>query len=685
MFIGTQYYRPPFPEKKFWNDDFKLIRDTGLNVVQLWACWAWIEPTHGVFKFDDYDELINIADKNNLKVVISTIAEIHPFWIHRIVPDSYMINNMGGKVVSSLRAECNVGLTPGGCFDNPKVLDLMGRFLRTIAERYSNTTNLLAWDCWNENRWHVQADGYVCYCQYTLEKFRNWLKDKYGDLDGLCTAWKRRYDSWDDVLPGKLSGRPYTEMIEFQKFLTWRAGRHMRFRYEQIKPFNKNRIISAHCATPSTMSRGWGNEQTLSRGNDWDHADQLDGYGCSHFPVWGNMDLEVVGTRLESVRSAVGNKIFWVSELQGGAACHGFTALKPVLSENQQSWIWTGISRGAKGIIFWCWRDEVFGGESSGFGIIGHDGYAKQRLAAMNETCKFLDSHKKLVDDYVPDAPKIGIVFEPDTFYLDWAEHGKSDNSCLSLLGYLTTLEKLRIPYRVIETNHFKINSSIKLLIFPWPLVINDKIEQQIVDFVNSGGTVVVEGEPGAFTSIGFYNYPGSVDRGLMTKLGLKNIGRRINKLKNLTIKFSSKESFKLIPSEWFTPIKTSDGKVLAAGKEKDNIVVEKPFGKGKVFAIGMFLGKKYYEKPYPEFEKFVQKIADLSTALPDIKVVTKAKNNSIYWRTGMSGKDRMLFIVSTGKLATAVVKFGNKNLSITIKPNSWNVYKLNNKLEQLK
>ena len=137
MILAAQYYRPPFPEKKHWKDDLSWMRDSGLNALQLWACWGWIEPEPGIFEFDDYDELVFEAKKRGLGVIISTIAEIHPFWIHRVIPDSYMIDHMGNRVISSLRGECNVGLTPGGCTDNPKVQELMANFLKTIAKRYA--------------------------------------------------------------------------------------------------------------------------------------------------------------------------------------------------------------------------------------------------------------------------------------------------------------------------------------------------------------------------------------------------------------------------------------------------------------------------------------------------------------------------------------------------------------------
>ena len=67
MFLATQYYRPPFPPKRCWTDDLSAIRDAGLSTVQLWCIWGWIQSEPGVFNYDDYDELVTLADKRGLK------------------------------------------------------------------------------------------------------------------------------------------------------------------------------------------------------------------------------------------------------------------------------------------------------------------------------------------------------------------------------------------------------------------------------------------------------------------------------------------------------------------------------------------------------------------------------------------------------------------------------------------
>ncbi len=96
-FLGTQYYRPPFPNSKLWRADLEKMAETGLDVVQLWVCWGWVEPRPGEFRFDDYDELCSLAADAGLGVVLSTIAEIQPFWIPREIPGATMIDSFGGR------------------------------------------------------------------------------------------------------------------------------------------------------------------------------------------------------------------------------------------------------------------------------------------------------------------------------------------------------------------------------------------------------------------------------------------------------------------------------------------------------------------------------------------------------------------------------------------------------------
>jgi len=643
--LGTQYYRPPFPESKYWEDDFARIRDSGLNTVQLWVLWGWVEPKPGEFCFEDYDRLVELADKNGLGVVLSSIAEIQPYWIHREVPGSEMVDHMGHKVISSNRAECHFGITPGGCTDHPGVWERMARFLTELVTRYRGAANLRGWDAWNELRWNVHADGFVCYCAHTLTAFRGWLDEKYGGLEGLNKAWKRRYGSFEDVMPGKAVSRPYTEMMAFEHFITARANRHAQARYELMKSLDAARPVTVHGAGPCVLKAGSLEffDQAINRGNDWDYADALDGVGCSSFPTWGKRDDADFAIRMEFVRSAARGKRMWLSELQGGRASIGFDISAPVDAVSQQRWVWNGLACGADTILFWCWRDEVFGKESSGFGLAGDDGNADERLAAMKITGGLLDAQAELLDAYEPAEPEVGVFFSPQSYYLVWAQEGTALRCMDALKGYARALARKSIPFRIVEEAHLDSLKGLKILFMPRVLVTDDATEKALADFVQGGGTIVAESETGAFNSAGLYRYP--ADRFTARLTGACEVGRRHLAADTVDAKFAG-EHLRLGVVQWLTPWRAGEGTVLAEGAD-GALLLEAPAGAGRVILGASYFGNAYLTHWTADFERFVEFACRGAGWEPAVEVRTPVPNKDhfCYVKHGESGGKKVVFV----------------------------------------
>jgi len=651
MLLATQYYRAPFPNRHFWADDLSLMRDSGLHAVQLWCVWGWIEAAEGTFNYDDYDELVGLADERGLKVVLSTIAAIHPFWIHRAVPDSEMIDHTGRKVISSCRTECNSGLTPGGCLDHPGIRERMGRFLTDIATHYRGASNIIGWDCWNETRWCVQAGGHVCYCPHTLEAFREWLSRRHGGLRGLCKAWQRRYGSWEDVLPANSPTRPYTGTVEFLRFLAHRAAEHAKFRYDAIRTGDPKRFISAHASAPAIHDAGGHWEQAMCRGSDWDLADRLDGLGCSHFPFWdggyGDIGLRV---RTECTRSACRGKPMWVSELQGAMARRGFNADKPVDAASQQRWIAHAMSRNAKAAIFWCWRDEVFGLEAGGFGISGWDGLAGERLAELKRTRRFLDEAGKLIDDYRMDSPQVGVLFVPDNYMLNWAETGDIQKASGGVNGYAEALERLRIPYQFVEARRPDEMKGLRVLLMPWCPVLPDETRKAILAFVRAGGRVVFEAETDSFDELGFFRY--GDERPLLKALGLVSLGRRrVDDGETIPVDLAGDQT-SLVPEGFITAFRAPrTAEVLATDEQDRPLVLRRKLGKGAAYAAGCFFGRSYHRERNEGLERLISHVCDDAGVQPafDVSCGDEASDEETIWRSGRAAGKRMLWIINNG------------------------------------
>ncbi len=665
MFIGAQYFRPPFPEATYWADDLARMRDVGFTGLQLWMFWSWVEHKPGEYDFGAHDELMALAEKNGLEVVLSVQGELQPAWIHRLVPGSEMIDHMGRTVISTNRTECNFGITPGGCFDHPDVRDRMRDYFVAAAKHYANAANLHAWDCWNEQRWNVHSDGYVCYCPRTLAEFRRWLNGRHAGLEGLNRAWKRRYASWDDVFPGKLPGRPWTESVEFSRFISGRADKHAADLYSWLREGDPDHAIVAHNGGPSWQMGGTNTDQPQCRGNDWNVADSLDGFGLSAFPYWGWASPDADhSVRLESMRSAAGTKPFWASELQGGAAATGFRAFMPVDGPTQSRWVWHGIGRGAKATIFWCWRDEVFGSESGGFGIVGNDGLRHERLENLGVVCAALKEHNDLLDAYRPDAPQAGVLLEPTANFLQFAQQGSSPDVIGGANGYLTALARAHAPFTLVDAGHLDVVEDLKLVIAPTPFALRPSAAECLERFVRRGGTLLVEGELDAWNDLGFYRYPGTDDRAFAASLGVREVGRRELPAKPITVKLG-KRSFKLTPTGWITPYakpeKKGGAKVIAASPEKLPLGLVRTVGEGRVIALGGFFGRAYAEGNSPDFEAFVAALAREAGVKPAFTVKGKGE---VTWQSGVSGGTRLVFIMNNAPKQTVQLTGGAESLA---------------------
>lgn len=653
--LGVQYYRPPFPNPRYWEGDMAQIADSGLNTIQLWVVWAWVEPEPGKFRFDDYDRIVELADAHGLSVVLSTIAAIHPYWIHRVVPGSEMVDNFGHKVVSSNRGECHFGLTPGGCIDHPGVWERMQGFFSATVGQYQGASNLAGWDAWNELRWNVQADGLVCYCPHTMVRFREWLEHKYGGLDGLNESWQRRYASWEDVLPGKSPNRPYTELMAFQDFISWRSVMHARARYDHIKGLDLDRVVTVHGGQPTVLhgSDSYPNATALHRGNDWSFADHIDGIGCSSFPLWGSREMDRADffARIDFLTSAANGKRVWLSELQGGRSNIGFSVATSVDAASQQRWVWSGLSSGADTVLFWCWRDEVFGRETTGFGLAGNDGLAAERLQAMKHTGRVLDEYGQILESYRPASAEVGIYFSPHAYYLHWSQEGTARTPLDGIRGYARAMVRTNVPYLIVEENHLERLQGIKILFLPRAIVLDEPVARALEAFVRGGGILVCESEFGAFGSNGLYRYP--EDRHFARLTGVREIGRRRLETETIPVRFQDIE-YLLPAAQWITPV---------ACPEEDTAGGESPtalsssgqarLGEGRILFCGSYLGDAYLKASLAgraqaeAFERFLSAlIRDAAVGLPVRVIAPRASGASfVHVRVGKSGQGMATFV----------------------------------------
>lgn len=645
MLISTQYYRAPFPERHRWQDDFRRIAESGVDAVQLWVIWSWVEARPGEYRFEDYDELIALAEQAGLRVILSVIAEIHPLWLRREEPGSELIDWDDRPARSGERGEVHFGLTPGSCFDHPGVAQRQLQFIRTVAERYHQAPALWGWDVWNENRWNSGAVAPLCFCGHTLGRYRSWLEERYGDLDSLNRAWKRRYARWDEIDGPRLKGQPYTTPMAWMDFITWRSCEHGRLRAETVRAVDPVHPISLHGSDASAMHMEAPNAWALDRGNDWLFAPHVDAMGISNFPLYSayaaHEECLRLSTRLLAASSAsrqCGSGKLWLSELQGGAFSHTVDDRPHIPAANQQRWLWQAFGYGVEMTNFWCWRDEVFGVESGAHGLAGNEPEAAERLAALRKRRDICQRHRDLLDGYTPEFDRIGVLHSPDSYYHSFAASGSSALAREACEGAMHALLRAGYAPQVLKVHHLDQHlAGIDVLILPGVSVLSDAEAQRILAWVADGGQLWCEAECGAYSPEGFFREPS--ERFLTQALGTREGSRTASEAHQLD------DTGLVLPAcrwqQMITPAATST--TVASGNDEGAALIATPHGRGQVWQSASFTSRAFLRNG-GDLPAIFQKTI-LHQAQPLLVPCQQDQAHQLTAISGSSGDQRLLVV----------------------------------------
>ena len=167
MRIGADYY-PEHWEKERWKTDAEMMVKANIKVIRIGEfAWSLYEPEEGKYEFDWMDEALDFFGKYGIKVVMCTPSATPPKW---------MIDNdiHGNPKLFGTRKHY--------CFNSETYREKTKKLNTLIAKRYAKHPAIEAWQVDNELGW---SNTTRCYCKSCENRFRNWLKEKYGTIDNL--------------------------------------------------------------------------------------------------------------------------------------------------------------------------------------------------------------------------------------------------------------------------------------------------------------------------------------------------------------------------------------------------------------------------------------------------------------------------------------------------------------------
>jgi beta-galactosidase len=590
---GAVYFRKSNPPTDDWPRDYRTAAEDGMNVFRHWVMWSAVEVAPGVFDWADYDRQLDLAAEAGMKTVLAEMITAAPEWAFRALPHARLEAADGSKAASQMSPSCAVGGFPGLCLDDDDARQRAGQFLRELVLRYRSHPGLGGYDLWNECNYPAA----YCYCPATAEKFRAWLRARYGDLSALGRAWHRySYADWLDVQPPRQRG-PYPDVLDWLQFRIENAHARLRWRVELIRALDPDHLIAAHglAHTLSNMAE--------SGTDEWRAAAEVEAYGFTWvasrrgnepWKQWHAVDLVRAGSR---------GKPFWHAEAQAGPLWMqpqvvGRPREDGRIAEPADVRLWNMVSfaGGATGYLYPRWRPLLDGPLFGAFGAYAMDGSRTDRSEMVSRIATWATASAQ-ADLWAarPLRGEVGILVVPESQLFCFAQQGSTELYAQSARGaYQGFFEGDAQPDWV----HPDDLDGYDLVYLPFPVMLPAATAARLRTWVEAGGTLISEGCPG------YFGEGGRVDV-VQPGLGLDRLfGAREryveftpDLLDGLTVRLGERD----VPGGAFMQAyQPDDGEPVGWYADGQIAAVDAGRGRGRARLVGTFPGLGHFRHPGP-------------------------------------------------------------------------------------
>ena len=488
-------YNPEQWPREVWDEDVRLMREAGVNRVSVGIfSWAKLEPEEGRFEFDWFDELLDLLHAGGIEVCLATPTASPPPWFAAAYPEALPVDAEGRRLTHGSRQ----GFDPSSDVYLAKAL----RIAEQVARRYHDHPAVKLWHVHNEYGCHNARS----HSPAATAKFRAWLRERYGDLDGLNAAWgtafwSQAYSSWDQIftpLPTPTIPNP-AHVLDFKRFSSWQlvqlyeAEVRLLRSIDPDKPMTTNFMTGAH---PDI--------------DLWEFAEAVDVVSNDHY-LEGPEPHISLGFAADFSRSLGGGAPWILMEHSTSAVnWQGRNRAKAPREMLRNSM--AHLARGADAVMFFQWRASKQGAEKWHSGMVPHAGTDSKIWREVCELGARLGELADLEGSRVhADA---AILWDYQNL---WAqEHEAKPTSELDVMQirneYYGALWRAGITADVAHPEGDL--SGYRLVIVPAVYLMSEAAAQNLKDFVRGGGTVLVtpySGIADETDTVYLGGYPGAI------------------------------------------------------------------------------------------------------------------------------------------------------------------------------
>jgi len=473
---GCAYY-PEYWGRERFETDARLMQEAGLNLARIGEfAWCRMEPREGEYTLDWLHECADVLSRHGVHVLMCTPTATPPAWLTFGYRDACLVRNNGVRVRHGSRRHY--------CPTSPTFREFSRRITTKLAQEMSRHANVIAWQLDNE----FGPEVTWCYCPNCQERFRDWLKARYGTLDELNRRWgtgfwSMDYSDWSQVeLSQGTEG--YFNYYPSRNLDSSRFGSDMmiEFAMEQME------IIRRHHPSARITTNGMG--PIFPPLDYYKLFDRLDVASDDLYFDTQTMDGDVLAMNV--FRSIKPGRRYWITETGSGALDNN----RPPHPDQFRAWAWSSLAHGGEAHVVFRWRTCLSGQEQELQGMLEHSGYPGKRYEAVKRCfLELREGQEELENLPLPEVP-VAIVQDYDTI---WGYAASAMGPHVDYLGLIGRFHKMLYDRNVLVdvVPPGRQLSPYKILILPSTLMISDALGGRLTDFVRKGGVLLAMGQVG--------------------------------------------------------------------------------------------------------------------------------------------------------------------------------------------
>ena len=585
FWFGCVYY-PEHWDENILQTDPRRMHEAGFNVVRMAEfAWTGMEPQEGIFDFSLFNKAIERLGKEGISTILCTPTATPPRWLTMKHPEILRVNSDGVTLEHGSRQHC--------CHSNPILRQYSRSITKAMAEFFAGNPYVVGWQTDNEFHCHFSE----CHCESCQTGFREFLKDKYGDIDKLnntwgTTFWSQNYGSFDEIItprPGKPTYLNPAHLLDYYRYLSYAVTM---FQHDQIEILRKiqSKWFVLHNGLFSHIDyRGL-------------FTQDLDVLGFDSYPQFcydSSYRRFSHAFNLDRARAWSGN--FIIPEQQSGPGGQQNYFHDNPEPDEMRRLTYTSIARGADSLLYFRWRTCRFGAEEYWCGILDHDNVPRRRYQEARQIGMEIST---IGSEVIGTSVRVDVAIATSDL----------DNND----AHYTFNMGLPSPDNVAETIHryffdkgYAVGcvhpsddlSKLRIYIIPHWIIINPEWLPNLKQFVENGGILII----GARTATKNLNNNviAETPPGVLQELCGITIEEysRCNDLKNRPI--CIKTGIKDIPIQmWYEVLKPTSAQIVALwqGRHLDGMpaITRNRVGKGQVVYVGTYLTDQVIENIMP-------------------------------------------------------------------------------------